>query len=74
MYSFRRYVRYQYDSAFKTLGVSKETIWDNKKHGYLLKRMPVLDDTAKLAAFIASDRGKTFTGAIINASNGQVLD
>jgi NAD(P)-dependent dehydrogenase (short-subunit alcohol dehydrogenase family) len=25
--------------AFKTLGASKETIWDNKKHGYLLKRM-----------------------------------
>jgi 3-oxoacyl-[acyl-carrier protein] reductase len=60
--------------AFKTLGSSKETIWDNMKQGYLLKHMPVVDDIAKLATFIASDRGKTFTGAILNASNGEVLD
>lgn len=60
--------------AFKTSGSTKEAIWGNMKHGYLLKRMPILDDTAKLATFIASDRGKTFTGAIINASNGEVLD
>jgi 3-oxoacyl-[acyl-carrier protein] reductase len=60
--------------AFKTMGSSKEAIWDNMKQGYLLKRMPVVDDIAKLATFIASDRGKTFTGAILNASNGEVLD
>jgi 3-oxoacyl-[acyl-carrier protein] reductase len=60
--------------AFKTLGSSKEAIWDNMKQGYLLKRMPVVDDIAKLATFIASDRGRTFTGAILNASNGEVLD
>jgi 3-oxoacyl-[acyl-carrier protein] reductase len=60
--------------AFKTLGSSKEAIWDNMKQGYLLKRMPVVDDIAKLVTFIASDRGRTFTGAILNASNGEVLD
>jgi 3-oxoacyl-[acyl-carrier protein] reductase len=60
--------------AFKNLGSSKEAIWDNMKQGYLLKRMPVVDDIAKLATFIASDRGRTFTGAILNASNGEVLD
>jgi 3-oxoacyl-[acyl-carrier protein] reductase len=60
--------------AFKTLGSSKEAIWNTMKQGYLLKRMPVVDDVAKLATFIVSDRGKIFTGAIINASNGEVLD
>jgi 3-oxoacyl-[acyl-carrier protein] reductase len=60
--------------AFRTLGPSKEAIWDNIKQGYLLKRMPVVDDTAKIAAFIASDRANSLTGAIINTSGGEVLD
>jgi hypothetical protein len=33
-----------------------------------------VDDTAKIAAFIASDRANILTGAIINASCGEVLD
>jgi 3-oxoacyl-[acyl-carrier protein] reductase len=60
--------------AYKSMGATKEAIWDNMKHDYLLKRMPVTEDTAKVAAFIASDRGNTFTGTIINATNGEVLD
>jgi 3-oxoacyl-[acyl-carrier protein] reductase len=60
--------------AFKSRGLSKEAIWDNIKQGYLLKRMPVVNDTAMIAAFIASDRANTLTGTIINASCGQVLD
>lgn len=60
--------------AFKDMGSSKEEIWENMKEGYLLKRMPVVDDTAKIMAFIASDRADVFTGAIINASGGEVLD
>ena len=60
--------------AFKAMGSSKEAIWEDMKEGYLLKRMPVVDDTAKIAVFIASDRAKILTGAIINASGGEVLD
>jgi 3-oxoacyl-[acyl-carrier protein] reductase len=60
--------------ALQTMGSTKEEIWDNMKKGYLLKRMPVVDDTAKIAAFIASDKANALTGAIINASGGQVLD
>lgn len=60
--------------AFKAMGPSKEAVWENMKQGYLLKRMPVVDDTAKIAAFIASDRAKILTGAIINASGGEVID
>ena len=60
--------------AFKDMGLTKEAIWENMKEGYLLKRMPVVDDTAKIAAFIASDRARILTAAIINASGGEVLD
>ena len=60
--------------ALQTMGSTKEEIWNNMKKGYLLKRMPVVDDTAKIAAFIASDRANSLTGSIINASCGQVLD
>ena len=58
----------------RTVGLSKDAFWEHVKETYLLKRMPVVDDTAKIAAFIASDRANTLTGAIINASCGQVLD
>ncbi len=60
--------------AFKAIGPSMETIWDNSKQYYLLKRMPVAEDTAKVAAFIASDNASILTGAIINASSGEVID
>ena len=36
----------------------------------LLKRLPVAADTARLAAFLASDGARTLTGAIVNASSG----
>jgi hypothetical protein len=36
--------------------------------------MPVVADTAKIAAFVASDRANTLTGTIINSSCGEVLD
>lgn len=60
--------------AFKDFGPSKDAIWENIKQDYLLKRMPVVDDTSKIAAFIASGRANILTGAIINTSGGEVLD
>lgn len=58
----------------RTVGLSKDAFWEYLKQTYLLRRMPVVDDTAKIAAFVASDRANSLTGAIINASCGQVLD
>lgn len=52
--------------AFKDLGSSKEAIWENMKQDYLLKHMPVVDDTLEIAAFIASDMANILTGGIIN--------
>lgn len=40
----------------------------------LLRRTPTLAETANVVAFLASDRAKSITGAIINASCGEVLD
>ena len=40
----------------------------------LLKRLPTVADTARLAAFLASDGARTLTGAIVNASSGSVID
>jgi hypothetical protein len=57
----------------RTVGLSKDA-FESMKQDYLLKRMPVVDDTAKIAAFIASDRADILTAAIINSSCGQVLD
>jgi len=44
------------------------------KQQTLLKRLPAVDDTAKIAAFLAYDRANTITGAIINATCGRVID
>lgn len=38
-----------------------------------LKRMPTLDDTAGVAAFLASDGSSSLTGTIVNASCGEVV-
>ncbi len=38
-----------------------------------LKRMPTLDQTAQVAAFLASDYAGSLTGTIVNASCGEVV-
>lgn len=38
----------------------------------LLRRMPTLDQTARVAAFLASDHAGSITGTIVNASSGEV--
>jgi len=56
------------------LGLTREQFVEQLKQSYLLKRQPISDDTAKIAAFMASDRANTITGAIINATCGHVID
>jgi hypothetical protein len=64
-YSYRLLKGYPYLAAAGT------AYGENMKKDYLLNRMPVVDDTAKIIAFIVSDRAVVFTGAIINASGGE---
>ena len=42
--------------------------------GTLLGRLPTADDVAEYAAFVASDRAPTMTGAIANLTAGAVVD
>jgi len=69
-----RTIQQSIDISAHTTGLTGEQIAEQLKQSYLLKRQPVSDDTAKIAAFMASDRANTITGAIINATCGHVID
>jgi NAD(P)-dependent dehydrogenase (short-subunit alcohol dehydrogenase family) len=56
------------------MAVSPEQVLAGIEQATLLKRLPVAADTARLAAFLASDGARTLTGAIVNASSGSVID
>jgi 3-oxoacyl-[acyl-carrier protein] reductase len=56
------------------MSVSPEQVLAGLEQATLLKRLPVAADTARLAAFLASDGARTLTGAIVNASGGSVID
>ncbi|MFF5261953.1 SDR family NAD(P)-dependent oxidoreductase [Actinomadura viridis] len=44
------------------------------EHGTLLGRLPTPEDVAEYAAFAASDRARTMTGAIANLTAGSLVD
>jgi enoyl-[acyl-carrier-protein] reductase (NADH) len=69
-----RTIQQSIEIGARTMGITGEQFAEELKHSYLLKRQPVSDDTAKIAAFMASDRANTITGAIINATCGHVID
>lgn len=56
------------------MGTTKEMFAQGTLERTLLKRMPTLSDTAKTICFLASDYANSLTGAIINASCGEVMD
>lgn len=58
----------------QVLGTTKEMFTQGTVDRTLLKRMPMLSDTAKTICFLASDYANSLTGAMINASCGEVLD
>ena len=55
-------------------GVTVEMFAQGAAERTLLKRMPTLSDTAKTVCFLASDHASSLTGAIVNASCGEVVD
>jgi 3-oxoacyl-[acyl-carrier protein] reductase len=69
-----RTIQQSIEFGARTTGLSREQFAEQLKENYLLRRQPVSDDTAKIAAFLASDRASTMTGAIINATCGHVVD
>lgn len=67
-------IQLAFEVMAQTAGIPKEALTQAVIEKTLLKRMPTVAETAKLAAFLASDRASTLTGAIINSSCGEVLD
>jgi 3-oxoacyl-[acyl-carrier protein] reductase len=65
-----RTIQQSIENAANTLGVSKEQVVSTIEQATLLKHLTTVADTARLAAFLASDGAATITGAIVNASTG----
>ena len=62
------------ERVVNTMGVSKAQVVSQFEQATLLKRLSTAADTARVAAFLASDGARTLTGAIVNASSGRVID
>ena len=69
-----RTIQQSIENAAHRLSVSKAQVVSMFEQRTLLKRLPTVADTARLAAFLASDGARTLTGAIVNASSGSVID
>ncbi len=69
-----RTIQQSVENAAHRLSVSKEQVVSMLEQATLLKRLPTVADTARLAAFLASDGARNLTGAIVNASSGSVID
>ena len=69
-----RTIQQSFENTAQTLGVSKAQVVSMFEQGSLLKSSSTVADTARLAAFLASDGARTLTGAIVNASSGRVID
>jgi 3-oxoacyl-[acyl-carrier protein] reductase len=62
------------ERVVNTIGVSKAHVVSQFEQATLLKRLSTAADTARVAAFLASDGARTITGALVNASSGRVID
>ncbi len=69
-----RTIEQSFENVAQTLGVSKAQVESLSEQGSLLKTSSAAADTARVAAFLASDGARTITGAIVNATSGRVID
>ena len=69
-----RTIQQSVENAVQRLSISKEQVISMFEQRTLLKRLPTVADTARLAAFLVSDGARNLTGAILNASSGSVID
>ena len=69
-----RTIQQSVENAVQQLSISKEQVVSMFEERTLLKSLPTVGDTARLAAFLASDGARTITGAIVNSSSGSVID
>jgi NAD(P)-dependent dehydrogenase (short-subunit alcohol dehydrogenase family) len=69
-----RTIQQTIDNVMHRLSVSREQVVSTFEQAALLKRLPTVADTARLAAFLASDGARNLTGTIVNASSGSIID
>ena len=69
-----RNIQQTFENVAHMLGISKAQVESQFAQRTLLKSIPTVADTAKVAAFLASDGARTLTGAILNASSGAAID
>jgi NAD(P)-dependent dehydrogenase (short-subunit alcohol dehydrogenase family) len=62
------------ERVISATGVSKEQVMSQFEQQTLLKRLSTAADTARVAAFLASDGARPITGAIVNATSGRIID
>lgn len=69
-----RTIRQTWEAMARSAGIPKDAFAEAVRERALLKRVSTVAETAEVVAFVASDRASSITGAIINASCGEVLD
>jgi 3-oxoacyl-[acyl-carrier protein] reductase len=69
-----RTIQQSVENVARTLGISKEQVMSAIEQASLLKNHSTVADTARLAAYLASDGAATITGAIVNATSGTLID
>lgn len=62
------------ERAVSTTGVTPAQAVAQFEQATLLRRLSTAADTARVAAFLASDGARTITGALVNASSGRITD
>jgi enoyl-[acyl-carrier-protein] reductase (NADH) len=62
------------ERVVNAMGVSKAQVVSQFEQATLLKRLSTAADTARVAAFLASDGARTITGTFVNASSGRIID
>lgn len=60
------------DRVVKMVGIAPEQVVSQFEQATLLKRLSTAADTARVAAFLASDAARTITGALVNSSKGYI--
>jgi NAD(P)-dependent dehydrogenase (short-subunit alcohol dehydrogenase family) len=69
-----RTIQQSVETVAQRLSIPAEQIVAQLTEGTLLKRNPTAADTARLAAFLVSDRAPAVTGAIVNSTSGTRID
>jgi NAD(P)-dependent dehydrogenase (short-subunit alcohol dehydrogenase family) len=62
------------ERVVNTMGVTPAQVVAQFEQATLLRRLSTAADTARVAAFLASDGARTMTGALVNASSGRIID